>query len=313
MEPKLLLDDISKLLNESKRKVKKRMKGKCDYQNCGGKIFLTHDQSISFLDFLNFKEQVISFHLIKGGVGKTTLAQSIASRVSVYGAKVLCIDLDQQSNLSQAFGKHHESTPNVYDILANNIPIQDAIINVCSGIDLIKSSLSNAKLDHKIFLDNYNVDTLFVDLIKDLKLEYDYIIFDCPPTLGASVQSAISASDTIVLPINPDLFSIEGLKICVEEIKNIAESFDKKIDIKIIINKFDNRTILSHEISQFLFEAEYFKHLVLPTVVHNNQDFSNKLSRGVSIYDSPSQKKCAKEIDDIVINLMELRLCQTKN
>ena len=312
MQPKLLIDDISKLLNESKRKVKKRMKGNCDYQNCGGKIFLTHDESISFLDFLDFKEQVMSFHLIKGGVGKTTLAQSVASRASVYGAKVLCIDLDQQSNLSQAFGKQQEACPNVYDILSKNIPIKDAIINVCPGIDLIKSSLSNAKLDHKIFLDNHNVETFFSDMIQDLKLEYDYIIFDCPPTLGPSVKSSIIASDTIVLPINPDLFSIEGLKICIEEIKNLADSYNKEIDIKIIINKYDNRTILSHEISQFLFETDYFKHLVLPTVVHNSQDFSNKLSRGMSIFDSPSQKKSAKEIDDIVIDLMELRLCQTK-
>ncbi|MBH37760.1 hypothetical protein CL658_01880 [bacterium] len=312
MEPKLLLDDLSKLLRESKRKLKKRIKEKSNYSNCGGKVFMTHDESALFLDCLNYKEQVISFHLIKGGVGKTTLAQSIASRVSVYGAKVLCIDLDQQSNLSQAFGMKQVNYPNMYDILANDIAINEAIISVCPGIDLIKSSLSNAKLDHMIFMQHNNVKTLFLDMLKDLKTSYDFIMFDCPPTLGVSVQSAIIASDTIVLPINPDLFSVEGLKICIEEIKLLAESYQKDIDIKIIINKFDNRTILSHEISQFLFEEDYFKELVLPTVVHNNQDFSNKLSRGVSIYDSPSQKKSAKEIDDIVINLMELRLCQTK-
>ena len=202
--------------------------------------------------------------------------------------------------------------PNMYDILANDIAINEAIISVCPGIDLIKSSLSNAKLDHMIFMQHNNVKTLFLDMLKDLKTSYDFIMFDCPPTLGVSVQSAIIASDTIVLPINPDLFSVEGLKICIEEIKLLAESYQKDIDIKIIINKFDNRTILSHEISQFLFEEDYFKELVLPTVVHNNQDFTNKLSRGVSIYDSPSQKKSAKEIDDIVIDLMELRLCQTK-
>tara|TARA_B100000427_G_scaffold87767_1_gene72177 strand:- start:1648 stop:2589 length:942 start_codon:yes stop_codon:yes gene_type:complete len=312
MEPKLLLDDLSKLLNQSKRKLKKRIKEKACYQSCGGKVFLTHDESVSFLDFLNFKEQIMCFHLIKGGVGKTTLAQSVATRVSLYGAKVLCIDLDQQANLTQAFALKHTDSPNMYDILSSKASIQDSILAVCPGIDLIKSSLSNAKLDHLFFTDFANDTSLITSLIEPLRLDYDYIIFDCPPTLGASVQSALIASDTIVLPINPDLFSVEGLKICVDEIKTLAETFHKNIEIKIVINKYDNRTILSHEITQFLFETDYFKDLVIPTVIHNNQDFSNKLSRGVSIYDSPSQKKSAKEIDDIVINLMELRLCQTK-
>jgi chromosome partitioning protein len=313
MEPKLLLEDISKLLHQSKRKLKKQIKEKSSYHTCGGKLYLTHEDSASFLDFLNFKGQVVAFHLIKGGVGKTTLTQSIATRVSLYGAKVLCIDLDQQSNLSQAFGKHHENAPNMLDIITKNISINDAIINVCPGIDLIKSSLTNAKLDQAILANFHQMDLLFSDLIAPIKSSYDFIFFDCPPTLGASVQSALLASDTVILPINPDLFSIEGLKICVDEVEKLSEAYNKTISPKILINKFDNRTILSHEISQFLFESDYFQDLVFPTIVHNNQDFANKLSRGVSIYDSPSQKKSAKEIDDIVINLMELRLCQTKN
>ena len=92
----------------------------------------------------------------------------------------------------------------------------------------------------------------------------------------------------------------------------MVNSSNKTIDIKIIINKFDNRTILSNEITQYLFESEYFNELVMPTVINTSQEFSNHLSRGESIFDSSKQKKPTKEIDDIVIDLMDIRVCETK-
>lgn len=310
MEPKILLDDIAILLQQPKKKIKIRLKKLNKYKVSGGKIFLTHNETIEFFKDITLKEQIMTFHLIKGGVGKTTLVHSIASRASLYGAKVLCIDLDQQANLTQAFNFFSKKKPNVYDIFTKKLKIKDTILSVCPGIDLIPSALSNANLDTYLYTQSSPIETVFNKLLEKIKLDYDLIIFDCPPTLSQSVKAAILASSTVVLPINPDLFSIEGLRIGLHEINQLKETYSKKINTKIVINKFDKRTVLSNRISQFLFENPRYKEVTLSPVINLNQEFTNHLSDGKSIYDSSSQKGPAKEIDAIVKKLLEIKICK---
>src|SRR5207244_953135 len=144
------------------------------------RIFFSHETARKIIN-LSVKPLKIATSVVKGGVGKTTIAEALAVRTCLYGLKVLCVDVDQQANFTK---------------------ILSPIVN-----------------------------------------NYDLIIFDCPPTLGTTVCASILASDLIIAPLNPDVYSYEGIEIMDKEIDNIKRQFNKNIQWKILLNKFDSRTI----------------------------------------------------------------------
>lgn len=246
---------------------------------------------------INFSPRTIAMQIVKGGTGKTSLTHAFALRANLYGARVLCVDLDQQGNLSQAFNINPKETPVMIDVLTGNLPIEDSIVNVSPGLDIIPSRIENAVLDNFLMLNKQPLDRVYAQPLRNLHDKYDLILIDCPPALGQSVAAATLASDTVIAPVTPEQFSLSGLRVSYEEIKSIGAKFDKKIALKIVLNKFDTRTALSTEVLTTILNHEVFKHLLCQTFIRSCQEFPNTIYSGSNIFTTLKNTSAKEDID----------------
>ncbi len=255
---------------------------------------------------IKFKKKTISFQIVKGGTGKTSLAQSFAIRSNLYGARVLCIDLDQQGNLTQAFGVTASELPVMIDILQDKATIEETIVSISPGLDLLPSRIENATLDNLIMLGKYSLDRVYSDILNSISKNYDIIVIDCPPALGQSVAAATLASDVIIAPLTPEQFSLSGMKVTFEEITSLNKKFGKNIDIKVVLNKFDSRTALSNEVLAALINHPIFKKLTCRSFIRISQEFPNSIFEGTNIFNSLKTTTSKEDVDLLVREILEI-------
>lgn len=303
MHPKILIADIAEILDVSVQFVHKKLKeNNFEYEKDGHRIFFTHKTSKLLLN-KKFKKKVYSFHLVKGGVGKTVISLNFAIRASLLGAKVALIELDQQSNLTRSFKINAEDKPVMIDIINEKLSLHEYLIPVLDGVDFLPSRVDNALLDNSLMLGKFPLDKVFYKPIQELKKIYDIIVIDCPPSLGSSVIAAAMASDTIVFPINPTDYSIAGLNLTYHELKSLFERYEKKMDLKILFNKYDARTNLSFTtMSEIIKHPEYNK-LLIKGYIRNLQGIENSISENQSVFDT---LKKTPEKEDFAIITSEL-------
>lgn len=265
----------------------------------GGRICINHEVAKRVFKF-NFNHRIIALQIVKGGTGKTSLTHAIAIKMSLLGAKVLCIDLDQQGNLTQALNINSKDKPIMADFLSGNYPeltFNDLIVNVTPGLDLIPSRIENATLDNIIMLKRYNLEKVYSTPLKELKPIYDLIIIDCPPALGQSVTAVALACDTVIAPVAPEDFSLSGLVLTYQEIDNIKRAFDIELDFRVLLNKFDPRTTLSYDTIKTLAEHGVFGKLMYNVYVRNSQEFPNAIAKRESIFDVMKETAAKSDID----------------
>lgn len=308
MNPKITIADIASTLNISRQAVLQKLKSSnIEYQISSNKSYLTHTQSKKFFDLNNF-HKVACVQIVKGGSGKTAITLALAIRASLYGAKVLLIDLDQQANLTDAFrDKSWNDKLSVYDILKNGAKIKDCIQNVLEGIDIIPSKIDNALIDDLILFDNLSLDRVYKKLIDSIKKTYNLILIDCPPSLGRSVGAAAIASDYIIAPVTPDQACIRGLGILDRQLSLLTKKYDcNPIPYKIILNKYDGRTILSRKTISALLEHNKYKESLFASYIRINQIFANCYNKGISIYDTVKSSTAQEDIDLLTREVLEL-------
>lgn len=308
MNPKMLAIDIANFLKITVQAVHKQIKNKnLPCKKSQNKTYFTYATSKQLLK-LQFAPKVIAVQIVKGGTGKTTLTQSIAIRANLYGAKVLCIDLDQQSNLTQSFQINPEKTPVMVDILNDNLNLKDAILPVFEGLDIIPGRIENAVLDNTIMLKRLPLDRVYKEKIDILvrNEKYDLVLIDCPPALGQSVTAITLSSDYIILPVIPEKFSLSGLKVTSQEIENITKTYNKSISYRIILNKFDGRTVLSHEILSLLIKHPIYGSKLFKSYVRVNQDFSNIIAKETSIFDYLKNSAAKEDIDLLTREILNI-------
>jgi chromosome partitioning protein len=246
---------------------------------------------------LKLPARAVAFQIIKGGTGKTSLAQSFAIRASLYGLKVLCIDLDQQGNLTSTFTVDAESYPIMVDILAEGYSFESAIIKATPGIDLLASRIENALLDDVIKLKQIPLDKVYKEQLALLKKRYDLIVIDCPPNLGQSVAAVTLGVDLVVAPVVPENFALSGLKVTANAIEEIEASYNVTIPFAIALNKYDPRTILSKEaLETFKNHPKYSNH-ILPNCIRMSQEFPNAAAKDKSIFDVVKATMAKTDID----------------
>ncbi|MEL7649214.1 MAG: AAA family ATPase [Sedimentibacter sp.] len=190
--------------------------------------------------------KVISISNQKGGVGKTTTTGAIAAGFRQKGYKVLCVDLDPQSNLSFSSGAETEDCPTIYEILKGEAKITFSIQKVPS-FDIISSNilLSGIELEFTQTGREFLLKEALV-LVKD---KYDYIFIDTPPALSILTVNAFTASDYIVIPMLADIFSLQGIAQLSETIERVKKYCNPNLKVEgIVLTKFNQRTILSREI-----------------------------------------------------------------
>lgn len=190
--------------------------------------------------------RVISISNQKGGVGKTTTVCSLAAGLKKKGFRVLMIDLDPQGNLGFSVGAETETCATIYDVLKGDVKTQFAI-QKSDTADIIISSilLSGIELEFT----NTGREYLLKEALKPILGLYDYIILDTPPALGIITINAFTASDTIVVPMLSDIFSLQGIAKLYETVERVKKYCNPSLTISgILLTKFNPRTLLSREI-----------------------------------------------------------------
>jgi chromosome partitioning protein len=255
-----------------------------------------------------YPKKVISFQMLKGGVAKTTSALNIGLRASMLGAKVLFVDLDQQANLTFALGHSDENAPVWLDIFEKKVSIESAIVAINSNIDLIPSSLNNSVLERALINSNRNWSESVKSQLAQISLNYDLIIIDTAPALSATNTAVTVASDLVVLPVNPDKFSILGFEKNYQELQDIKKDFKISADVKVLFTKYDAREKMSGEYLE-AFISKY-PDILLKSYIRVSSDAKNTLATSKSIYSSKSSAK--EDYHLVTLELLELekdKLC----
>lgn len=232
----------------------------------------------------------------KGGVGKTTTAVNIGAALAMGGLKVLLIDLDPQGNASTAFNvAHHEGVPGTYELLvegstiaavrqrADGYPKLDLIP---AGVDLAGAEIDLVELERREFKLRDAIEFLLSNPSEE---RYDYIIIDCPPSLGLLTLNALIAADELLIPIQCEYYALEGLTQLIKIISLVTENTNPELHIgAILLTMFDGRTRLAHDVASTV--RSHFPDEVLTTVIPRAVRVSEAPSYGQSVmtYDMSS-------------------------
>lgn len=306
MEPKMLVADAAVALGVTVQALHNQIKRqKLTHQKSKNRVYFSYETAKKLFE-INLHPQVISFQIVKGGVGKTSICLGLGVRASLYGARTLLIDLDQQGNLTKACRVKAHDKPIMIELINQDISIEEGIVPVYEGLDLLPSRIENALLDSNLMLKRLPLDKIYREMIEPLKSEYDLILIDCPPALGSSVTAASLASDKIISPVTPSEFSLEGLEITSKEVSSIEKQYKTKIPVCPILNEFDPRTSLSHDTMRFLVSHPRYSNNLIRTAIRRSQEFENVLTKGASIFDSLTQTSAKEDIDLLTRELLKI-------
>ncbi|HRI05832.1 MAG TPA: ParA family protein [Candidatus Dojkabacteria bacterium] len=243
----------------------------------------------------------------KGGVGKTTTTINLGASLAKQGKKVLLIDLDPQANLSSGVGfsqqfareswNNTETAPykSIYNVLVESTPIASTFVTTSiPNLFLVPSHLSLAGAEIEM-VNMLSRETLLKKALSEFKEPFDYVLIDCPPSLGLLTINALCAADQLIIPIQCEYFALEGLGQLLETIK-LIKSVNAGLEIGgVVLTMFDSRTKLSESVVNDV--REFFKETVFNTVVPRNVRLSEAPSHGMTIaeYDPNSTGGIAYE------------------
>ncbi len=231
--------------------------------------------------------KVIAVANQKGGVGKTTTTVNLGSCLATLGKKVLLIDIDPQSNCTSGLGVDFKNLPySSYDVLINDREITNSIHKtMIDTLDLLPSSISLAGAEIEL-VSQIARETKLKSAIAKVKEEYDYILIDCPPSLGLITLNALTAADSVLIPIQCEYYALEGLSQLLNTIKRVRKSLNQNIEIEgVVLTMYDARTNLSEQVSLEI--TKYFSEKVYKTVIPRNVRLSESPSFGlpITLYD----------------------------
>ena len=241
----------------------------------------------------------------KGGVGKSTTAINLSAALGEQGKQVLLVDLDPQGNATSGLGvEKGQLNACIYDVLLNDVPIQDAIIpDVCPGLDLVPATINLAGAEVELVSEMARENRL-KDAVGTMRGKYDYIFIDCPPSLGLLTVNALVGADKLIIPIQTEFYALEGVTKLLESMKRVKTRLNPSLDIfGILLTMYDGRTTLSRQVAAEV--RNYFGSQVFETIIPRTVKLSEAPSYGMPItqYD-PSGKGAAaySELAKEVVN-----------
>lgn len=229
--------------------------------------------------------QVIVFVNQKGGVGKTTTTVNVGSYMAEAGKKVLLVDFDPQGNLSSSLGVKSDSG-GVYAAITGDIPVEEAIVSSeVKRLDVLPSNinLSGATVE---LVNAEKREYKLKAVLDQVKDRYDYVLIDCPPSLGLLTINGFVASDSIIIPLQCEFFALEGfLTMLFNTVKRLQQTFNPSLKIAgIVFTMYDSRTNLSNEVIQTVKNSfKQYPDLLFKTVIPRNVKLSEAPSHGVPI------------------------------
>ena len=228
----------------------------------------------------------------KGGVGKTTTSINLASGLAHVGKKVLLIDFDSQGNATQGLGANqNNSQATIYSVLMEGVPIQQAIVpKVNPRIDIVPANINLAGADLDMDKMEYGKEELLKKAIAPIRDQYDYIIIDCPPSLGLLNTNALTAADSILIPVQCEYYALEGLSQLIHTIELVQERLNPSLKIEgVVFTMYDARTNLSLQVVENV--KENLDTTIYKTIIPRNVRLSESPSFGEPIinYDRTSK------------------------
>lgn len=297
MNPKMTVIDAARILGKSQAAIDEELKSRALEMGISDNIAYFGHQTAKELFSFSFKPKAVVFQILKGGTGKTSLAFEFAVRASLYGAKVLCIDLDQQGNLTQAFNQDAETVPVMVDSLSEGYSLRDSFLSVSEGLDLIPSRIENAMLDEVIRGKSFALEKVYRDPIQILKKTYDLIVVDCPPSLGQSVAASALAADLLIAPVTPEKFALSALQATCQSIEELQVAFGIDIPLHIIFNKFMPDVQSCIEILNSLRQEPYYQTKLLTTMVRLSEAFPRASIQNESLFESVIPNSAKEDVD----------------
>ena len=238
--------------------------------------------------------KIISISNQKGGVGKTTTSVSLSAALGILEKKTLLIDADPQGNASSAIGVNSEDFKlSTYDLILKKCSPKDAIIKTSSpNLDLIPANIDLVAIEIEL-VDAVKREYIFKDILKSIEDDYDYIIIDCPPSLGLITLNALTASNSVIIPIQCEYFALEGLGKLLNTIKGVQQVHNKNLEIEgILLTMFDSRLRLSKQVKEDV--KKHFGSMVFQSIIPRNVSLGEAPSYGESIIEYNSTSKGSK-------------------
>lgn len=237
----------------------------------------------------------------KGGVGKTTSVINIGAFMAEAGKRVLLVDFDSQGNMSSGVGVGKDK-PTVYELLAGNATPEEAIRHtIIEGLDAVSADmdLSGGAIE---LIEQDDREYFLKNALAPMQDKYDYILIDCPPSLGILTLNGLAAADAVLIPMQCEYFALEGITLLLQSVKKVQEKINTHLTIGgIFFTMYDARTRLAQDVVMQV--KSYFKDVVFSTIIPRNVRLSEAPSRGLPIckYDpvcagAVSYKKLAEEV-----------------
>lgn len=249
----------------------------------------------------------VAFINLKGGVGKTTLAVNLAARACQWGLRVCLVDLDPQASSTLALaGEPEDGTPVFLDLWQNPTEaLPGALWNIAEGLDLLPSSLDNTLLDGQLAHPAQQKRAVRGICERLAALGYDLVLIDCPPALGTAVISTLCAVRQLVIPVCADAFSLKGLRLTLEEMAAIGETFALPLPrARVLFNRHDRRERL-HADTLALLRAQHGAAL-MESVLRVSSQYARVLAARQSVFADPRQPVAAADLDACLRELLDL-------
>ena len=242
--------------------------------------------------------KIISIANQKGGVGKTTTSVSLSAILAKKGKKILMIDMDPQGNGTSGLGIDKNVKFSVYDVIIDDVEIENTIKKTeIENLDVCPSNINLAGAEVEL-VDMEEREQRFKSKLDKIKEKYDYIIIDCPPSLGLVTLNAFTASDSVLIPVQCEYYALEGLGQLINTINLVKKHLNKSLYIEgALLTMYDARTNLSNQVVKEV--KRYFEDKVYKVVIPRNVKLSEAPSYGmpITLYDKRSKgAKCYEKL-----------------
>lgn len=238
--------------------------------------------------------RIISVANQKGGVGKTTTTVNLGAALAYNDKKVLIIDIDAQGNATSGLGvKKSDVDKDVYEVLVNDVPVSEVIHQTSrEGLDIVPATiqLAGAEIELTPMMAR---EIRLKSALSEVRDAYDYILIDCPPSLGHLTINAFTASDSLLIPVQCEYYALEGLSQLLNTIGLVQKHFNPELKIEgVLLTMLDGRTNLGSDVVEEV--RSHFRECVYDTIIPRNVRLSEAPSHGLSIIDYDIRSKGAE-------------------